>query len=183
MQVLDRVKSRLDRPITMIGLMGSGKSLVGRQLSVALDLTFIDSDQVVEQTAGITISEIFELAGEAKFREMERRAIRDAVDAGTVVLSVGGGAVCNAKTAALLNSRSIIVWLKANPETLMARIGSTASRPLLQGGEPLAILQQLAEERQDDYAIADLTVVTDGMSGNAASDAVLRALDSHLAVT
>ena len=183
MQVLDRVKSRLDRPITMIGLMGSGKSLVGRQLSVALDLTFIDSDQVVEQTAGITISEIFELAGEAKFREMERRAIRDAVDAGTVVLSVGGGAVCNAKTAALLNSRSIIVWLKANPETLMARIGSTASRPLLQGGDPLAILQQLAEERQDDYAIADLTVVTDGMSGNAASDAVLRALDSHLAVT
>ena len=114
---------------------------------------------------------------------MERRAIRDAVDAGTVVLSVGGGAVCNAKTAALLNSRSIIVWLKANPETLMARIGSTASRPLLQGGDPLAILQQLAEERQDDYAIADLTVVTDGMSGNAASDAVLRALDSHLAVT
>ena len=183
MQVLDRVKSRLDRPITMIGLMGSGKSLVGRQLSVALDLTFIDSDQVVEQTAGISISEIFELAGEAKFREMERRAIRDAVDAGTVVLSVGGGAVCNAKTAALLNSRSIIVWLKANPETLMARIGSTASRPLLQGGDPLAILQQLAEERQDDYAIADLTVVTDGMSGNAASDAVLRALDSHLAVT
>jgi shikimate kinase len=183
MQVLDRVKSRLDRPITMIGLMGSGKSLIGRQLSAALDLTFIDSDQVVEQTAGISISEIFELAGEAKFREMERRAIRDAVDAGTVVLSVGGGAVCNAKTATLLNSRSIIVWLKANPETLMARIGSTASRPLLQGGDPLAILQQLAEERQDDYAIADLTVVTDGMSGNAASDAVLRALDSHLAVT
>jgi len=183
MQVLDRVKSRLDRPITMIGLMGSGKSLVGRQLSAALDLTFIDSDQVVEQTAGITISEIFELAGEAKFREMERRAIRDAVDAGTVVLSVGGGAVCNTETAALLNSSSIIVWLKANPETLMARIGSTASRPLLQGGDPLAILQQLAEERQDDYAIADLTVVTDGMSGNAASDAVLRALDSHLAVT
>ena len=183
MQVLDRVKSRLDRPITMIGLMGSGKSLVGRQLSAALDLTFIDSDQVVEQTAGITINEIFELAGEAKFREMERRAIRDAVDAGTVVLSVGGGAVCNTETAALLNSRSIIVWLKANPETLMARIGSTASRPLLQGGDPLAILQQLAEERQDDYAIADLTVVTDGMSGNAASDAVLRALDSHLAVT
>ena len=163
MQVQNRVKSRLDRPITMIGLMGSGKSLVGRQLSAALDLTFIDSDQVVEQTAGISISEIFELAGEAKFREMERRAIRDAVDTGTVVLSVGGGAVCNSETAALLNSRSIIVWLKASPETLMARIGSTASRPLLQGDDPLGTLQRLAEERQDDYAIADLTVVTDGM--------------------
>lgn len=183
MQVQNRVKSRLDRPITMIGLMGSGKSLVGRQLSAALDLTFIDSDQVVEQTAGISISEIFELAGEAKFREMERRAIRDAVDTGTVVLSVGGGAVCNSETAALLNSRSIIVWLKASPETLMARIGSTASRPLLQGDDPLGTLQRLAEERQDDYTIADLTVVTDGMSGNAASDAVLHALDSHLAVT
>ena len=105
------------------------------------------------------------------------------MDAGLAVLSVGGGAVCHPDTAALLQARSILIWLKASPETLLTRIGSTASRPLLHGDDPLVALTRLAEARANDYAIAEITIVTDGMSGTAATNAVLRALDSHLAVT
>lgn len=183
MKARERIRARLTRPITLIGLMGSGKSLVGRQLATALDLAFTDSDHKVEEAAGISIAEIFDLAGEARFRELERRAIAGAMDAGLAVLSVGGGAVCHPDTAALLQARSILIWLKASPETLLSRIGSIASRPLLHGDDPLGALTRLAEARASDYAIAEITIVTDGMSGTAATNAVLRALDSHLTVT
>ena len=183
MKAGDRIRGRLTRPITLIGLMGSGKSLVGRQLATTLDLPFADSDQVVEAIAGISIADIFDLAGEAKFREMEQRAISETIESGIGVLSVGGGAVCHPETAALLKARSLLVWLKASPETLLSRIGSTASRPLLHGDDPLAALKHLAETRADDYAIADVIITTDGMSGTTATNAVLRALDSRLAVT
>ena len=183
MKASDRIRGRLTRTITLIGMMGSGKSLVGRQLATTLDLPFVDSDQVVEEIAGISIADIFDLAGEAKFREMEQRAISETIESGIRVLSVGGGAVCHPDTAALLKERSTLVWLKASPETLLSRIGSTASRPLLHGNDPLAALKHLTEARADDYAIADVIITTDGMSGTTATNAVLRALDSHLAVT
>mgnify|MGYP001381620005 FL=1 len=183
MKASDRIRGRLTRTITLIGMMGSGKSLVGRQLATTLDLPFVDSDQVVEEIAGISIADIFDLAGEAKFREMEQRAIRETVETGIVVLSVGGGAVCHPDTAALLKQRSILVWLKASPKTLLSRIGSTASRPLLHGNDPLAELKNLAEARAGAYGIADVIITTDGMSGTTAANTVLRALDSHLAVT
>ena len=183
MKASDRIRGRLTRPITLIGMMGSGKSLVGRQLATTLDLPFVDSDQVVEEIAGISIADIFDLAGEAKFREMEQRAIRETIETGIVVLSVGGGAVCHPDTAALLKKRSILVWLKASPKTLLSRIGSTASRPLLHGNDPLAALNNLAAARAHAYAIADIIITTDGMSGTTAANTVLRALDSHLAVT
>ena len=183
MKARDRIRGRLTKPITLIGLMGSGKSLVGRQLATTLDLPFTDSDQVVEKIAGISVADIFDLAGEAKFREMEQRAISETIKSGISVLSVGGGAVCHPDTAALLKEGSILIWLKASPETLLSRIGSTASRPLLHGNDPLAVLKNLAEARADHYGIADVIITTDGMSGTIATNAVLRALDSHLAVT
>ena len=183
MKASDRIRGRLTRPITLIGMMGSGKSFVGRQLATTLDLPFVDSDQVVEEIAGISIADIFDLAGEAKFREMEQRAISETIETGIVVLSVGGGAVCHPDTAALLKQRSILVWLKASPKNLLSRIGSTASRPLLHGNDPLAALKNLAEARAGAYAIADVIITTDGMSGTTAANTVLRALDSHLAVT
>ena len=183
MKASHRIRRRLSRTITLIGMMGSGKSLVGRQLATTLDLPFVDSDQVVEEIAGISIADIFDLAGEAKFREMEQRAISETIETGIVVLSVGGGAVCHPDTAALLKKRSILVWLKASPKTLLSRIGSTASRPLLHGNDPLAALKNLAEARAGAYAIADVIITTDGMSGTTAANTVLRALDSHLAVT
>ena len=172
----------IDRPIALVGMMGSGKSLVGRRLAQQLDLPFIDSDTEVETAAGITVTEIFELAGEDRFRTLERNAIRAAADAGPSVLSTGGGSICTPETAELLCDRTIVVWLQARPETLLSRIGSISSRPLLHTDDPLATLCDLAERRAPDYGKAHITVITDQLSAAAAVTAVLRALDSHLAV-
>lgn len=178
-----RLKDRLDRPISLVGMMGSGKSLVGRRLARLLDLPFVDSDSRIEDTAGISVAEIFEIGGEAKFREMEQTAIRAALTAGPMVLSTGGGAICAEATAQLLHDHSIIVWLHAEPETLISRIGSVGSRPLLHGDDPLETLRTLANSRAGDYGRAHITVKTDDLSAHAATSAVLRALDRHLAVT
>ena len=176
------VAKAIDRPIALVGMMGSGKSLVGRRLAQRLDLPFIDSDSEIETNAGITIAEIFELAGEDKFRSLEREAIRAAADIGPVVLSTGGGSICTAETAQLLRDRTIVVWLQAQPETLFSRIGSFSTRPLLHTDDPLATLRDLAAKREADYGKAHITVTTDQLSAPAAVTAVLRALDSHLAV-
>ncbi|MGC6454412.1 MAG: shikimate kinase [Candidatus Puniceispirillaceae bacterium] len=178
-----QMKQRLNRPVTLVGMMGSGKSLVGRRLARALDLPFADSDSLVEAAAGISIAEIFEIAGEAKFRDMEEAAIRKALTAGPMILSTGGGAICAEATARLLCARSIVVWLRADPQTLLSRIGSVGSRPLLHGDDPLHTLRELAESRAGDYGKAHITVTTDDLSAPAATNAVLRALDTHLAVT
>jgi len=173
----------VDRPIALVGMMGSGKSLVGRRLAQRLDLPFIDSDTKIEKAAGITITEIFELAGEERFRTLERNTISEAADAGPSVLSTGGGSICTPETATLLCDRTIVVWLQAKPETLLSRIGSISSRPLLHTDNPLATLRDLAERRAADYGKAHITVTTDQLSAAAAVAAVLRALDSHLAVS
>lgn len=173
----------IDRPVALVGMMGSGKSLVGRRLAQRLDLPFIDSDTEVEKAAGITITEIFELAGEDRFRTLERNAISAAADAGPSVLSTGGGSICTPETAKLLCDRTIVVWLQAKPETLLSRIGSISTRPLLHTDDPLATLRDLANRRAADYGKAHITVTTDQLSAAAAVSAVLRALDSHLAVT
>jgi shikimate kinase len=173
----------IDRPLALVGMMGSGKSLVGRRLAQRLDLPFIDSDAEIEKSAGITITEIFELAGEERFRTLERNAISDAADAGPSVLSTGGGSICTPETAALLCERTIVIWLQAKPETLLSRIGSISSRPLLHTDDPLATLRDLAERRAADYGKAHITVTTDQLSAAAAVAAVLRALDSHLTVS
>ena len=178
-----QLKQALDRPVSLVGMMGSGKSLVGRRLARELDLPFVDSDTRVETAAGISITEIFDIAGETKFRAMEEDAIREAVTEGPIILSTGGGAICAPDTAELLCSRSIVVWLYAEPETLLARIGSVGSRPLLHDGDPLETLRRLAESRKNDYGKAHITVTTDDLSAHAATNAVLHALDRHLAVT
>ena len=178
-----QVRQALDRPVSLVGMMGSGKSLVGRRLARELDLPSVDSDARVEAAAGISITEIFDIAGEAKFRAMEEDVIREAISEGPMVLSTGGGAICAPGTADLLCSRSIVVWLHAEPETLLARIGSVGSRPLLHDGNPLEKLRKLAETRKNDYGKAHITVKTDRLSARTATAAVLSALDTHLAVT
>ena len=178
-----RLRELLDRPIAFVGMMGSGKSLVGRRLARLLDLPFVDSDSRVEAAAGISVAEIFEIAGEEKFREMEQTAISEALTAGPMILSTGGGSICAESTAQVLCERSIVVWLRAEPETLLSRIGSVGSRPLLHGDDPLQTLRKLAETRAGDYGKAHITVQTDDLSAHSTTNAVLRALDRHLAVT
>ena len=177
------LKSTIDRPICLVGMMGSGKSLVGRRLAKLLDLPLIDTDSEVEKAAGIRISEIFEIAGEAKFRALERQAINDALSSEKAILSTGGGAICVPQTADLLVENSYVIWLRAAPETLLKRIGSVSSRPLLHTENPLQTLRTLAREREAHYSRAHITVKTDRLSGQAAALAVLESLDRHLAVT
>jgi shikimate kinase len=153
--------------------MGSGKSALGKRLSVALSLPFIDSDALVEEEAGITIAEIFELAGETRFREMERRVIKSVLEGGACILSTGGGAFCNKETRTAITANAVSIWIDSSPETLLSRIGNPASRPLLTTGDPLEILTNLRETRAPDYAEADLYLQTGKQSHRTAMKKLL----------
>ena len=180
-QLAKTVVARLDRPLVLVGLMGSGKSAVGRRTAKKLGLNYTDSDQKIVSDAGISITEIFELAGEAKFREMEFQAITKLVLSKPQIIATGGGAFCFPQTARLLLNKTLVVWLKAPPETLLARIGSTKSRPLLNNDNPLATLAKLNKERARHYQKAQIEINTDGLSTRKAMMELLRALDTYLA--
>ena len=170
-----------DKTIALVGLMGSGKSLIGRRLAEQLDLVFADSDQLVTKMAGVSITDIFELAGEAKFRDMEFRAIQNQLEKPPHVLATGGGAFCEPKTASLLSKNAIVVWLQANPNTLLKRIGDTTSRPILQTGPPLEILQQLQIARAQFYRKANIHLNTDGLTAPKSLATLISTLDSYRA--
>ena len=180
-QLAKTVVARLDRPLVLVGLMGSGKSAVGKQTAKKLGLNYTDSDQKIVSDAGISITEIFELAGETKFREMEFQVITKLVLSKPQIIATGGGAFCFPQTARLLLTKTLVVWLKAAPETLLARIGSTKSRPLLNNDNPLATLVKLNKERARHYQKAQIEIDTDGLSTRKAMIALLRALDTYLA--
>ncbi len=180
-QLANTVVARLDRPLALVGLMGSGKSAVGRRTAKKLGLNYTDSDQKIVSDAGISIREIFELAGEAKFRELEFQAIRQLILSKPQIIATGGGAFCFPQTARLLLNKTLVVWLKAPPETLLARIGSTKSRPLLNNDNPLATLAKLNKERARHYQKAQIEINTDGLSTRKAMMELLRALDTYLA--
>jgi shikimate kinase len=169
------------KTIALVGLMGAGKSSIGRRLATVLDLPFRDADSEVEAAAGRTISEIFESFGEEAFRDGERRVIARLMDEGPHVLATGGGAFVNAGTRALIKDRAISIWLKADLELLARRIGRKDTRPLVRGKDPLEVLTALAAERNPLYAQADIIVETGDTPHTEAVEAVVRALTAHLA--
>ena len=169
------------KPIALVGLMGSGKSAVGRRLAKQLGLTFADSDQLVTKMAGVSITDIFDLAGEVKFRDMEFRAIQNQLQQPPHVLATGGGSFCEPETASLLRKNAIVIWLQASPDTLLKRIGDTISRPLLQSGSPLEILQQLQTSRAPFYSKAHIHLNTDGLTKQKTMAMLISALDSYRA--
>ena len=171
----------LEKPIALVGLMGSGKSAVGRNLAKKLCLKFADSDELISKMAGVSIVDIFDLAGETKFRDMEFRTIQKQLREPPHILATGGGAFCEPPTAKLLQDHAIVVWLQASPETLLRRIGDTSSRPLLRARPPLEILQKLAEERNPSYSKAHIRLNTDGMTIPKSILALVSALDSYQA--
>ena len=177
------IMARLDRPISLVGLMGSGKSMLGKKLARRLGISFVDSDIVIEDAAGLTIADIFDIGGDAKFREIEQRIISDLVEREPMVLATGGGAICSPKTAELLLKKSCVVWLQATPQTRLARIGNTSTRHLLAGDDPLGKLQQLNDERRQHYQQAHIYLNTDGMSSDKALATLIDTLDSFLPVT
>jgi shikimate kinase len=146
------------RSIVLIGLMGAGKTAVGRRLANRLDLPFIDADTEIEQAAGASVSEIFAEHGEAYFRQGERKVIARLLENGPQVLATGGGAYMNPDTRANIKAHGLSVWLKADIKVLMKRVGRRDNRPLLATGDPEKVMKRLMEERYPIYAEADVTV-------------------------
>lgn len=161
------------RTIVLVGLMGAGKSKIGRRLAARLDLPFFDSDAEIEAAAGESIEDIFRRHGEAAFRDGERRVIARLLRQPMNVLATGGGAFMDPQTRALIARRAVSVWLRAELDVLLARVARRNNRPLLQEKDPRAVLAQLMERRYPIYAEADLTID----SGDGPPDAtVLRTL-------
>lgn len=177
---MDRYAPLRARTIALVGLMGAGKSSVGRRLATTLDLPFRDADSEVETAAGRSIPEIFSQLGEPVFREGERRVIARLLDDPPHVLATGGGAFMNPETRALMKEKAVTVWLKAELALLAKRIGRKDSRPLLEGKDPLAVLRQQAELRYPVYAEADLVVETGDSAHNVTVEQVIDALARHL---
>jgi shikimate kinase len=177
---MDRYTPLRARTITLVGLMGVGKSSVGRRLANALELPFKDADVEIEAAAGRSIPDIFAEMGEPAFREGERRVITRLLEDPPHVLATGGGAFMNEETRKLIKERSISVWLKADLDVLVRRVSRKDSRPLLSGKDPLEVLTELAEKRYPVYAEADVTVETGDTAHHVTVDQVIRAVSAYL---
>jgi len=171
---------RVTKTIALVGLMGAGKSSIGRRLAQRLGLPFIDADSEIEAAAGATIEEIFQRHGEAAFRDGERRVIARILDGPVHVLATGGGAFMDASTRALIRVRAVSVWLRADIELMLARVGRRSNRPLLKGGEPRAVLEQLVAQRYPIYVEADITVDSIDGPPEATLERVMAALAARL---
>lgn len=173
----EAVRERLGtHPIVLVGLMGAGKTSVGRRLAEKLGIPFVDADHEIETAAGKTIPEIFADHGEAYFREGERRVISRLLQAGAQVLATGGGAYMNDETRAGIRDHGVSVWLRADLPLLMKRVSKRPGRPLLQNDDPEAVMRGLVEKRYPVYAEADVTVESrDVQHGQMVND-VIRAL-------
>ncbi len=165
------------RHLVLIGLMGAGKTSVGRRCATALGCGFVDTDDVICATSGLTIPEIFERDGEAGFRTRERSAVAEVLASPEVlVIACGGGAVVDPDNRRALGAAGFVVWLTADPNELAARVTAddVTMRPLLASGPTTATLTRLADARHDAYAAAaDVSVATDGLDLGAVTDAVL----------
>jgi len=177
---MDRFAPLRHRTIALVGLMGVGKSSVGRRLANALELPFRDADSEIEAAAGRSIPDIFADLGEPAFREGERRVIARLLEQPVHVLATGGGAFMNPETRALIKSRAVSVWLKADLDVLARRVGRKDSRPLLKGRDPLAVLKDQAELRYPAYGEADVIVETGDAAHHVTVDQLIRALSAYL---
>jgi shikimate kinase len=163
--------ARLDRPVVLVGMMGVGKSTVGRKLASLLGLPFRDADDEIAEAAQMSIPEIFEQFGEDYFRDGERRVIARLLDGGPAVVATGGGAFVQKDTRELILERGIAVWLDADVETLLERVGRKDTRPLLRGGDRREIVTRLRAERAPFYAEAPVHVTS---AGGPHGDTVMR---------
>jgi shikimate kinase len=168
------------RSIVLVGMMGAGKSSVGRKLAGKLGLPFIDADSEIEAAAGMTIPDIFSVRGEAEFRTGEARVIARLLESGPQVLATGGGAFMNADTRAMIGAKGISVWLRADFDVLFKRIKRRSDRPLLKTADPAATLRGLMQERYPVYALADVTVDSRDVLHEVIVDEILGALGAAL---
>jgi len=171
----------LPRTVALVGLMGAGKTTVGRRLAQALALPFVDADEAIATAAGRSIEDIFAERGECEFRRGERQVIARLLAGPVQVLATGGGAFVNPETRVLMKAQAITIWLRAPLDVLMKRVSRRDHRPLLKEDDPQAVMQRLMDERYPIYAEADLVVDTANSPHNAAVAAILAALRAYLA--
>jgi shikimate kinase len=177
---VETVKQLLDgRSIVLVGLMGAGKSTIGRRLAQKLDLAFVDADAEIEQAAGKSVQDIFRDHGEASFREGERRVIARLLESGPQVLATGGGAFMNEETRNNISRLGIAVWLKADIELLMKRVRRRDNRPLLKADNPEEVMQTLIEQRYPVYGRADIIVESRDVPHSSIVSDVIRALAAY----
>lgn len=169
------------RSIVLVGMMGAGKSSIGRKLALRLGLAFIDADTEIEAAAGMSIPEIFEIRGESEFRGGEARVIARLLEGGPQVMATGGGAYMNADTRALIRTKGVAVWLKADFDVLMKRIRRRTDRPLLRTPDPAATLRKLMDERYPVYAGADVAIESRDVLHDVIVEEIIAALRNFLA--
>jgi shikimate kinase len=168
------------RAVVMVGMMGAGKSSVGRRLAVRLGLPFVDADSEIEQAANATINEIFDRHGEAYFRDGERRVIRRLLDGAPKVLATGGGAFMQPETRAAIKQNAISIWLEADRDLILSRVRRRSNRPLLKTADPEAVIDRLIAERHPTYAEADIHVQSRDVAHDVVIDDILTALADYL---
>lgn len=158
---VERVRARIGtKPIVLVGLMGAGKTSVGRRLAQLLDMPFADSDHEIEAVSRMSVPELFEAYGETEFRALEQRVVTRLVTGSSAVIATGGGAYMNADTRAVIRAHAMSVWLNADLDTLMERVSRRANRPLLKASDPRAVMRKLIADRYPIYAEADITIVS-----------------------
>lgn len=157
---IEAIVRRINRPVVLVGMMGVGKSSIGRKLAALMHLPFVDADDEIEAAAQMSIAEIFASYDEAYFRDGERRVIARLMDGERKVIATGGGAFVNVQTRELILARAIAVWLDCDIDTLVERVGRRDDRPLLKSGDPREILSRLQAERQSAYASAPIHITS-----------------------
>jgi shikimate kinase len=181
---LNAVRAALgQRSVVLVGLMGCGKSAIGRRLAAKLGLPFVDADEEIEKAAGKSIEDIFTDHGEPYFREGERKVLSRLLRSGPQVLATGGGAFMNEETRAAIAEHGISVWLRAELPLLVRRVGKRGNRPLLKGGDPEAVLQNLMTTRYPVYAQADLTIESRDVPHEVIVAEIAERLGQHLGAT
>ena len=178
---VEHVVARLGtRCVVLVGMMGAGKSSIGRRLAHALDLPFVDADAEIEKAANLTIPEIFSTYGEAHFREGERRVIQRLLATGPKVVATGGGAFLSEETREACRTSGVTIWLQAEVSVLLERVRKSRNRPLLNSPDPEGVMRRLLDERQPTYSLADLTIVSREGPHQALVAEMIAALDAHL---
>lgn len=177
---IKQLAARIDRPVVLVGMMGVGKSTVGRKLAQLLNLPFADADDEIERAAQMSVSEIFSSYGEAYFRDGERRVIARLMEGNPIVLATGGGAFVQPETRQLILERGVAVWLDSDVKTLVDRVTRKDTRPLLRNGDPAEIVARLKAEREPAYSEAPIKVMSNTGPHGEAVNRILQALDQWL---
>ena len=168
------------RLVVLVGMMGAGKSTIGRRLATRLNLPFLDADSEIETAAGMTIPEIFELHGESHFRDGEARVIARLLESGPAVLATGGGSFMREETRRRVGEKAVSIWLKADPDIIMRRVRRRSDRPLLHTADPAATVNRLLSEREPVYERADITIASRDVPHEKIVDECIEALRARL---